>query len=210
MMKSYHEPALPAPKYAIIGTHNIGKTTLCHDVVSRLSRKGIRASFAAEASRTSRRLSAGIRGIDTQLDLFANTLANELEASRQSDLVICDRSLIDVLAYTDELGDPRTSYERLLMDAMKIFANNYVLSYRLLFKPSWIFPVSNSEDPLRIGGEQFQRKIDERIEYHIKRVSAPVLRLQDPYHAASEVEKHILDDFSKFHSPVETFRIEHE
>ena len=59
-----------------------------------------------EQSRRSVALAEGRRGVSTQLDLFARTVVVELEVARSSAVVVCDRSLVDILAYTDLL--PRT------------------------------------------------------------------------------------------------------
>ena len=174
------------------GTHNTGKTTLCYQLVGRLMRKGLRASLAGEPSRSSRFLAAGMRGYETQLDLMTGAVRNELEASRQSDIVICDRSLIDVLGYTRALGEPASQYEEHLRIAMSEFIQHYIKTYTLIFKTTWMFDMAGSDDPLRIPGPDFQRQVDLGIEEAIDSLNAPVIYLADYASALCQVESEIL------------------
>ncbi|MEU0537081.1 AAA family ATPase [Amycolatopsis tolypomycina] len=186
------DPKFRAFRFAICGTHYTGKTTLCHEVVSRLLRRGISVAFAAEPSRTSRYLAAGIRGFATQLELFAGTISTEVEAARSSDIVICDRSLLDVLAYTDALGDPGTRYHVNLRDAMTAFADVYMKTYDGVFKTAWRFDMEQSKDSLRVDGAEFQDLIDQRICYHAHRLGITMIHLEEIDTAATVVESHVL------------------
>ena len=40
-------------KIAFIGTHGVGKTTLCYDVVAALKRRGVNADIVKEVARLS-------------------------------------------------------------------------------------------------------------------------------------------------------------
>ncbi|MFE1803285.1 AAA family ATPase [Streptomyces sp. NPDC059517] len=183
-------------RFAICGTHNAGKTTICHEVVSRLMKRGISVAYASEPSRTSRFLAAGTRGSQTQLELFARTIANETEAGRSSSVVICDRSLIDVLAYSDALEKTGLLQEKLILDAMSTFIDSYALTYELFFQIGWKFDMARSVDPLRVDGNEFQEQIQSRIEGHLKRLQIPAVTLTDPDTAAASIEKKILSVLS--------------
>ncbi len=180
-------------RFAIVGTHNSGKTTLCHEVTSRLMRRGVPVSYAPEPSRTSRFLAAGTRDLKTQLDIFVRTVSTELEAARGRKIVVCDRSLVDVLAYTDFMEERPSLEEKLTREAMHAFADKYLLTYRLFFKVCWSFDMDDSSDPLRIDGSAFQADIDTRIEHHLARLSLPTRRLTDSVQAAEQVERQIIE-----------------
>lgn len=193
-------PALPhqaaprrdAVRVAITGTHNSGKTTLCHQIVGLLMKQGVKASYAPEPSRTSRYLAEGRRDFATQLDILVMTVANELEAARSSDIAICDRTPIDVLAYTEALGAPSTPTQQAFSDTIRALTDNYSPSYQSIFKVGWAFDMEASNDPLRIGDNRFQDYIDQRIIYHLDRLHLPVIALESPDSAADMVERHVL------------------
>jgi predicted ATPase len=178
-------------RYAIIGTHNAGKTTLCHTVVSILMRRGTSVGLALEPSRRSRYLAAGIRGYATQLEIFSATVLNEIEASRNNEIVICDRSIIDVLAYTNSLTEPPAGTEVFAKQAMEAFAHHYAHSYTAFFIPQWKFSMDDSNDNLKIFSCEFQAIIASRIYHHLSRLGVPFIKLASPNSAAEEIVAHI-------------------
>lgn len=178
-------------RFAITGSHHTGKTTLCHQLVGRLMQRGHSVALATEPSRDSRYLAAGRRGYETQLDLLTGAVRNELEAARQADIVVCDRSLLDVLAYTDALPPPSSPHQFHLRDAMAHFIKSYLPTYAAIFKTTILFNMGESDDPLRIGGTEFQRQIDTSIERTIETLAVPVIRLADAESGLLLMEHHI-------------------
>ncbi|WP_106189079.1 AAA family ATPase [Umezawaea tangerina] len=179
-------------RFAISGTHLTGKTTLCHDVVARLLRRGYAVSLALEPSRISRYLAGGSRGHMTQLELFAGTIAAEVEALRSAEIVICDRSLLDVLAYTDALSIDLSRHKEVLAQAMSAFSELYIPTYDMIFRPAWRFSMVDSVDPLREEGDALQEYIDQRICHHAERIGVGLINLGDPNSAAAEIEDRVI------------------
>ena len=86
-----------------------------------------------EQSRRSVALAEGRRGVSTQLDLFARTVVVELEVARSSAVVVCDRSLVDILAYTDLLPPDSDPSDLAMRRAMDAFAEHYLATYAAIF-----------------------------------------------------------------------------
>lgn len=186
---------LTKKRIAIVGTHHSGKTTLCYKVVANLKAKGIMAGLSTEPSRTSLYIASNIRTYETQLEIFAGTIKNEIEQERVSDIVVCDRSVIDVLAYTDCLNEQINDTNRGYIDAMKGFVDTYSLTYAMLFKISWSFNMGCTYDPIRIGDNAFQRQIRDRIDHHISRLDIPYIELKDIETAEAEIVSWIVGNY---------------
>ncbi len=137
-----------------------------------------------EQSRRSVALAEGRRGVTTQLDLFARTVVVELEVARSSDVVVCDRSLVDILAYTDLLppdsdaSDPSDAAMRRAMDA---FAEHYLATYAAIFLPSWRLEAVD-DDPLRAPVRHRQDELAAHIERRLAPYADRVVRLARPGH----------------------------
>lgn len=184
------------PRFAVIGTHNAGKTSLVLAAVSLLRRMGIEAGVTLEASRSSLYLAAGWRGYDSQLDLFSRTVAAEMESARAHDVVLCDRSLIDVLAYTALLEAPQTEAQVSVLQAMHCFTREYVRTYRRLFVPTWHFDMTSSTDPLRKGDAAFQAAVSYQVDEIATQLAVPVTPIPDAETGAEFVADEVAGDLT--------------
>ena len=188
-----------ARRYAISGRDHTGKTTICHAVVARLREQGVDADMVDEQSRRSVALAEGRRGVSTQMDLFARTVVVELEVARSSAVVVCDRSLVDILAYTDLLPpdsdatDPSDTAMRRAMDA---FADHYLATYAVIFLPSWRLEAVD-DDPLRAPVRHRQDELAAHIERRLAPYADRVARLDDQATAVDDVVARILDDVAR-------------
>jgi AAA domain len=180
-----------ARRYAISGRDHTGKTTICHAVTAQLRRAGIEAQMVDEQSRRSVALAEGRREVATQLDLFARTVVVELEVARSTEVVVCDRSLVDILAYTDLLPETRDPVETAMRRAMDAFGEHYLATYDAIFVPGWHLEAV-VDDPLR----QPVRHLQDDLAAHIGRRLAPhadrLVHLADPATAVDVVVAHIL------------------
>jgi AAA domain len=125
---------------AIDGTHETGKSTLVAGLLGHLKSQGVNATQITEIARSSSYLEEaffqpdGIVDIFTELSLFAGQIAEELEAARHHDVLICDRSVVNVLGYVDvymvaERQTPVASY----IGAMREFTRSYASIYDIVF-----------------------------------------------------------------------------
>ena len=186
-------PIGAARRYAISGRDHTGKTTICHAVVARLRAQGVDADMVDEQSRRSVALAEGRRGISTQMDLFARTVVVELEVARSSAVVVCDRSLVDILAYTDLLPPDSDPTDLAMRRAMGAFAEHYLATYAVVFLTSWRLEAVD-DDPLRAPVRHRQDELAARIERRLAPHADRVARLDDQASAVDAVVARILDD----------------
>ena len=187
-----------ARRYAISGRDHTGKTTICHAVVARLRTQGVDADMVDEQSRRSVALAEGRRGVSTQMDLFARTVVVELEVARSSAVVVCDRSLVDILAYTDLLppdSDPSDPSDAAMRRAMDAFADHYLATYAAIFLPAWTLETVQ-DDPLRVPVRHLQDDLAAHIERRLAPYADLVVRLDTQATAVDAVVDHILADLS--------------
>ena len=184
-----------ARRYAVSGRDHTGKTTICHAVTARLRARGVDADMVDEQSRRSVALAQGRRGITTQLDLFARTVVVELEVARSSEVVVCDRSLVDILAYTDLLDTarPDAPADAAMRRAMDAFAEHYLATYAIIFLPAWRLEAVD-DDPLRAPVRHRQDELAAHIERRLAPYADRVVRLDDQAAAADAVVEHVLRD----------------
>jgi hypothetical protein len=145
-----------------------------------------------EQSRRSVALAEGRRAVPTQLDLFARTVVVELEVARSSEVVVCDRSLVDILAYTDLLPAPDDPAEAAMCRAMDAFAEHYLATYDAIFLPSWRLTAAG-DDPLRAPVRHLQDQLEAHIERRLAPYAERVVHLADQATAVDAVVAHILN-----------------
>ena len=78
-------------KIAFIGTHGVGKTTLCHDLVATVRRRGVNADMVREVARLSPLPINRQTSLDAQTWILVTQVAEEIRSASQHELVICDR-----------------------------------------------------------------------------------------------------------------------
>ena len=78
-------------KIALIGSHGVGKTTLCFELAARLKRRNIDVEIVREVAR---RCPLPIN-LDTTVGaqewILHSQIALEIEAAARHDVVLCDR-----------------------------------------------------------------------------------------------------------------------
>ena len=119
-------------KIGFSGYHASGKTTAAHEIVAQIKRSSYTCSLVTGAARSSRRLAAGDFGVDMHLEIIGLQLVLELRASQNSTHVVCDRTMLDYLAYgecrnlaSSELGE--------LFSSAKGFCRSYLRSFDAIF-----------------------------------------------------------------------------
>lgn len=154
-------------KVALIGTHGVGKTTLCFELAARLKRRDVDVEMVREVARhcplpINRETSAA-----AQAWILHTQMAWELEAVARHQLVLCDRSVLDNYCYLLYAAGPQSSWEGLL--------THWLASYDLLVKvPLWTTP---RWDGVRDTDLAFQRDIDALLDEQIGARGLATLRL---------------------------------
>ena len=141
-------------KIAFIGTHGVGKTTLCYDLASRLKRQDRVVDLVQEVARACPLPINRDTTLQAQAWILHTQIAHELAASAQGGIVICDRSVLDNYAYLVQQAGRRPEYDGLV--------RQWVTSYDHLFKVPIIDPPTF--DGKRDVSQAFQRDIDAGID----------------------------------------------
>ena len=156
-------------KIAFIGSHGVGKTTLCFDLASRLKRLDLGVDIVKEVARTCPLPINQDTTVEAQAWILHTQIAQELAAAAQFQAVICDRSVLDNYAYLVHRAGRRPEYDALV--------RKWVGSYGSLVKVPVLQPPSF--DGKRDVSRTFQLEIDAVIETLLVAFEVPCLRL-DP------------------------------
>ena len=141
-------------KIAFIGSHGVGKTTLCYDLAAALKRRGLNVDIVKEVARLSPLPINRQTSLDAQLWILMTQVAEEVRSASQHDAVVCDRSVLDNYAYLARACGRQPEIER--------FVEFWLRSYDLLVK----VPVTGHADAdgVRDVDEQFVHAIDELVD----------------------------------------------
>jgi len=156
-------------KVAFIGTHGVGKTTLCYDLGSVLKRRGLNVDLVKEVARLSPLPINRKTSLEAQTWIFMTQIAEEIRSGSQHDIVVCDRSVLDNYAYMMFGFGRQGPIERFMYHWMK--------SYDLLFK----VPSSGEldADGVRDTDAFFANSIDQLVDQLLAERNVPHERL-DP------------------------------
>lgn len=157
-------------KIGIVGTHGTGKTTLAFDLALKYKRENpsLNVKMIAEVARqcpypineaTTRR---------SQRWIWAAQMVAELEGMK-NDVLVCDRTLLDNLAYSKKLG-----FDHILDDFLKI-SIRWMPTYEKVY---WLRPNINfvcADDNVRSTDIDFQKQIDQILAGWIKEFDINVI-----------------------------------
>ncbi|WP_018685365.1 AAA family ATPase [Actinokineospora enzanensis] len=125
---------------AIDGTHASGKTTLIHALTATYRRQGVNVAAMGEPARTSPFMEEivihgrGTFDLAAEVDVFAAHLQFHLRTARHHQLLIADKTIVNVLAYARMLLDVAPgSLDAAVLDAMEHFCRAWAPTYDLVF-----------------------------------------------------------------------------
>lgn len=141
-------------KIAFIGSHGVGKTTLCYDLASRLKRLDRAVDLVKEVARSCPLPINRETTAEAQAWILHTQIAHEIAAAAQNEIVICDRSVLDNYAYLVHRVGRRPALDGLVKE--------WVGTYDRLFK----VPIVEAPtfDGRRDLSQSFQRDIDAVID----------------------------------------------
>ena len=155
-------------KIALIGTHGIGKTTLCFDLAARLKRRNNDVELVREVAR---RCPMPINEKTTtaaQAWILHTQIAEEIAAAAAYEVVISDRSVLDNYCYMKHASGASPFWETII--------RQWLPTYDLLVHvPLWSQP---SYDGVRAVDPRFQKEIEDLLENMIDTFSLDPLRLK--------------------------------
>ena len=155
-------------KVAFLGTHGVGKTTLCYELAAELKRRDKAVDLVKEvARRCPLPINEGTT-IEAQTWILHAQIAEEIAVGAQADVVVCDRSVLDNYAYLVARAGRQ--------DALDALVRSWVGTYDALIKVPVTAPPTF--DGTRAVSLAFQREIDATIDELITAFDVPVMRLE--------------------------------
>jgi len=154
-------------KVAFIGTHGVGKTTLCYEIAARLKRRNVDVELVREIARTCPLAINQDTTLEAQAWILHTQIAAEIAASNANDVVIADRSALDNYCYLVHATGGSRMWETVL--------DRWMPTYDLLVHvPMWSRP---SYDGVRAVDPRFQSEINDLLEGMIAARGLKPLRL---------------------------------
>lgn len=145
-------------KIAFIGSHGVGKTTLCYGLAARLKILDISLDVVNEVARRCPLPINRETTIDAQAWILHSQIAEEIVAAARYDMVICDRSVLDNYVYLLLASQDHHALDQLV--------GSWTSTYDLLVKVPII--QDPKADGLRSTDPIFQRAVEERLHHEIK------------------------------------------
>jgi nicotinamide riboside kinase len=172
-------------KVAFIGTHGVGKTTLCYGLAARLKGRDVSLDVVHEVARRCPLPINEETSVAAQSWILHTQIAEELVAQTRYPVVLCDRSVLDNYVYL-LLAAGR-------QDALEDLLGAWMASYDLLVH----VPVleTPSPDGIRSASPTFQRAVEERLEHEVEARGFQALRLAATPRTEwlDRVEREVLD-----------------
>jgi len=154
-------------KVAFIGTHGVGKTTLCYDLAARLKKRDASVDMVKEVARLCPLPINRQTSLAAQTWILMTQVAEEIRSEANNHVVVCDRSVLDNYAYMLCACGRQKPLER--------FVEYWLKSYDLLFKVP--FSGAASEDGVRDTDQAFMRAIDQLVDSLLDEKRIPHERL---------------------------------
>ena len=156
-------------KIAFLGSHGVGKTTLCFDAASRIKRLDMGVDLVKEVARACPLPINRDTTLEAQAWILHTQIAEEIAAASRYEVVICDRSVLDNYAYLVHQVGRRRAYDELV--------RSWIATYDGLFKVPILH--APSFDGTRDVSGTFQVEIDAVIDDLLDAFDVPCERL-DP------------------------------
>jgi len=167
-------------KVAFIGTHGVGKTTLCFELAALLKKRDKVVEMVREVARFCPLPINRDTTVAAQSWILHTEVAEELVAENKAEIVICDRSVLDNYCYLLQTGKH---------PQLEPLVRWWTDTYDLLIK----VPIVGSlqYDGLRDVDAAFQRAVDDKIEEVLAEWKVDAVRLdreRRPFWAADALD----------------------
>ena len=158
----------PKPfKLAFVGSHGVGKTTLCYGLAARLKARDVSLEVVREVARRCPLPINEETSLEAQSWILHTQIAEELVAEAHYEVVICDRSALDNYVYLLLAEGSQPGLESMI--------DRWMATYDLLVHA----PVLEqpSADGVRSNNPAFQLAVEERLQEEVARRGLPCLEL---------------------------------
>ena len=140
-------------KVALIGSHGVGKTTLCFGLAARLKARDVSLDVVHEVARRCPLPINEETSLEAQSWILHTQIAEELVTSARYPVVVCDRSVIDNYIYLLLSHGPVEHLARLVADWLGTYD-------QLFFVPITAVPQA---DGMRAADPIFQKAVEDRL-----------------------------------------------
>lgn len=172
-------------KLAFIGSHGVGKTTLCYGLAARLKARDLSVEVVHEVARRCPLPINEETSVASESWILHAQIAEEIVAQNRYAVVLCDRSALDNYVYLLLAAGPQPGLEELVA--------RWTATYDMLVHVPVI--EEPSPDGVRSRDPSFQRAVDRRLEEELAARGIEPLRL-DPGRRGcwlDDVEAEVLD-----------------
>lgn len=144
-----------AKKIGIMGTHGTGKTTLAMRMASdeKTAYPHLTVTLLPEVARAAPGVLNEEATLKTQKWIHYTQYTREIENEKGSDVLVCDRTILDSLCYSYVLG-----YERFVRDSMKNAINWLKTEYTELYLRTGDKPY---DDGVRSADTRFAKNVQD-------------------------------------------------
>ncbi|EDM77489.1 hypothetical protein PPSIR1_24934 [Plesiocystis pacifica SIR-1] len=154
-------------KLGFIGTHGVGKTTLCYGLAARLKAQDYVLDIVHEVARRCPLSINEDTNVAAQSWILHTQIADELLAAARHPVVLCDRSVLDNYVYLLVAGGRD--------DALDTLVASWLRTYDLLIYVPVVAELK--PDGMRSTDAAFQQAIDDRLLRELDRRGVQALRL---------------------------------
>jgi len=146
-------------KVAFSGSHATGKTSSVFDLCARYKKEysGKTVNSLTEVARECPFPINENAEEKAQMWIFASQLKREVEYENLYDIVVCDRSIVDCIAYTYVVG----LYE--LGEKMKTLIDDYIKTYDKIYFKAIVNNPYLCEDGARSCNKEFQQLVEDNM-----------------------------------------------
>jgi nicotinamide riboside kinase len=155
-------------KIAFIGTHGVGKTTLCYGLAARLKVRDVVLEIVHEVARRCPLPINERTSLAAQSWILHTQISDELIAAARHPVVICDRSVLDNYVYLLLAGGRTPAIDVLIEWWLQTYS-------RLIYVPIVAAPLA---DGMRSTDLAFQQAVDERLLEELEVRGLQALRLE--------------------------------
>lgn len=155
-------------KVAFVGSHGVGKTTLCFELAAQLKRLDLSVDLVKEVARRCPLPINEDTTYDAQAWILHTQIAEEIATSAAHEVVVCDRSVLDNYAYLVARVGRRPELD--------VLVRTWVRDYHALVKVPVL--AAPTFDGRRATGRTFQLEIDAIIDDLVAAFAVPVFALK--------------------------------
>ncbi|MAG79132.1 hypothetical protein CMI40_02035 [Candidatus Pacearchaeota archaeon] len=151
-------------KIALIGPHGTGKTTIAHELIVKLKKDGKNVEYLGEIARQCPfPINKNITKNAQEWIIFFQHI-KELELKDKTDIIICDRSILDGYTYYYYLFGKNQLLENFIKEKIK----DYDLLIKVPIREGYL-----KDDGVRDISKRFQEDIEIKFQELLKELNIP-------------------------------------